>query len=83
VCSINTRGGARGADTPICHHLKNSTATSSQPNPEALATCEVLAHPRVAFHPYTYRLRGGIATIVVALIDYNDMEVTAGMTTRC
>jgi hypothetical protein len=43
-------------------------ATSSRPNPETLAMREVLAHPRVAFHPYTCGLCGGAAAVVVAAL---------------
>jgi hypothetical protein len=37
-----------------------------------------LAHLGMAFHPCTCGLRRG----VVALIDYDDVEIAAGMTTR-
>jgi hypothetical protein len=77
------RGGARGAYTPTHHHMKTIAATSSsQPNPETLATSDVLAHPRTMFHPCTCGLRGGAAAVATALISYDDMEVAVGTTTR-
>jgi hypothetical protein len=77
------RGGARGAETPTCHHVKTlATTSSSRPNPKALAAREVLAHPHTVFHPYTCGLRVGAAMIAVVLIGYDDMEVATGMTTR-
>jgi hypothetical protein len=33
----------------------------------------VLAHPRAAFHPCTYRLRGGATVVAVVLISYEDL----------
>jgi hypothetical protein len=70
------RGGARGAETPTCHHVKTLAATSSsRPNPKALAAREVLAHPHTVFHP-------DAAMIAAVLIGYDDMEVATGMTTR-
>jgi hypothetical protein len=55
---------------------------ASRPNSEALVVRVVLAHPRVAFYPCTCGLSGGAATIAVALISYNVMEVAAEMSTR-
>jgi hypothetical protein len=46
---------------------------SSRPNPEALATRVVLAHPRTAFHPYMCGLRVGAAVVAAALISYDDL----------
>jgi hypothetical protein len=51
---------------------------ASRPNSEALAARVVLAHPCVAFHPYTCGLRGDAA----ALIGYDHVEVAAGATMR-
>jgi hypothetical protein len=61
--------------TPICNHVKTLAATSCRPNPETPATCEVLAHPRAAFHPYTCGLRGVAATVAAALISYDDVRL--------
>jgi hypothetical protein len=56
---------------------------SSGPNCEALATREVLAHPRAAtFHPSTCVLRRGATIVATTLIGYNDIEVAAGTNTR-
>jgi hypothetical protein len=82
ACSINTRGVARGdtqAHTPPCETV---ATTSSRPNPKILVVREVLAHPRTIFHSYTCELYGGASAVATALIIYDDVEVTAGMTTR-
>jgi hypothetical protein len=77
------RVGARGAHTPARHHVKTLAAISfSRPNSKALAAREVLAHPHMAFHPYTCGLRGGVVAVATALIGYDDVEVAVGMTTR-
>jgi hypothetical protein len=79
--SINMRDGARGrltSYTPACETL---AATSSRPNSEALSAHLVLAHPRVAFHPYTCRLCRGIVVVAAALIGYDDIEAAAERTT--
>jgi hypothetical protein len=47
--------------------------TSSQPNPETLITCEVLAYPRVTLHLCTCGLRGDVAAVAVTLIGYDDL----------
>jgi hypothetical protein len=50
---------------------RETLATATSPlNSEALAARMVLAHPHVAFHPYTCGLRGGAVAIATALIDY-------------
>jgi hypothetical protein len=83
ACSINMRGGTRGAYTPACHHVKIlAVAFSSRPNFEALATLVVLEHPHVAFLPYTCGINGGTAAVAAALIGYDDVEVAVGMTMR-
>jgi hypothetical protein len=72
-----------GAYTLICHHMKTlATTSSSRPNSETLAACEVLAHPCMALHPYTCGACGGSVAVVAALIGYDDVEFVAGMTTR-
>jgi hypothetical protein len=70
------------ANMPTRHHVKTLAATSSWPNPKTLATHEVLAHQRTAFHPCTCGLRGGTIAVADVLIDYNDVEVDTGLTTR-
>jgi hypothetical protein len=83
ACSINMRSGARGVHTPTHHHVKTlATTSSSWPNSKALPMHEVLALPRVAFHPCMCGLHGGDAAIAAALIGYDDVEVAARMTTR-
>jgi hypothetical protein len=82
VYSINMNGGVRGAPMPIRHHVKTLAATFSRPNPEILAACEVLAHSRVMFHPYTYELHGDAAAVAATLIGYNDVWVAVRTTTR-
>jgi hypothetical protein len=57
-------------------------ATSYQSNFEALATCMVLAHPCIAFYPYTCGLRRGAAAVAVMLIGYDDVKIAAETTTR-
>jgi hypothetical protein len=76
------RGRVRGRYTPTCHHVKTLAATSSWLDPKTLATCEVLAHPHAAFHPYMCGLRRGAAAVAAALIGYDDMEFAVRMTTR-
>jgi hypothetical protein len=56
--------------------------TSSRPNLEILAAREVLAHPGMTFHHCTCGLHADAATIAAALIGYDNMKVTIGMTTR-
>jgi hypothetical protein len=68
------RGGARSAYTHMLHHVKTLVVTSSRPNPETLAACELLAHLRVTFHPCMCGLRGGTVAFVVMLISYNDVR---------
>jgi hypothetical protein len=58
---------------PICHHVKTLAVTSSRPDAKTLAMCDVLAHPRAAFHSFTCGLRGGADAFVAALINYNDL----------
>jgi hypothetical protein len=83
VCSINIRGGARGAHTPTHHHMKTVAATSSSwPHFEALTAHEVLAHPCAVFHPCTGGLGGGTIVVAAVLIGYDDVEVAIGMTMR-
>jgi hypothetical protein len=65
ACSINMWGGAKGTYTPIRHHVKTLAATSSRPNPETLVACEVLAHPRVIFHPYTCGLMEALLRLLL------------------
>jgi hypothetical protein len=43
---------------------------------------EVLAHSRATFHLCTCGLCGGVATVIVALIGYDNEGVTVAMTTR-
>jgi hypothetical protein len=76
ACSINVRARL-GARTR--HHVKTLDTTSSQPNPEILAACEVLAHPHTVFYPYTCGLHRGVAAV---LISYDDVKVAIGMITR-
>jgi hypothetical protein len=54
-------------------HVKTLATTSSLPNPETLAACEVLAYPRTVFHLYTCGLRRGAAAVAAVLINYNDV----------
>jgi hypothetical protein len=68
------RGGARGATH---YHVTTLAATTSRPNPETLATREVLTHLRMAFYPCTCGLHGD-AAMVAALIGYGDMELLSG-----
>jgi hypothetical protein len=83
VCFINMRGGIWGVYTPTCHHMKTLVTTfSSRPDLETLVAHEVLAHPRVAFHPCTCGLCGGTDAVAAALIGYDDMGVAVGMTMR-
>jgi hypothetical protein len=49
--------------------------TSSRPNPEIVATCEVLVHSRVVFHLYTCGLCRGVAAVADVLIGYDDVEL--------
>jgi hypothetical protein len=66
---------------PTRHYVKTlATTSSSWLNPEALAACEVLAHPRVAFHPCTCGLYGGAGVVAATLISCDDVEVAAGTT---
>jgi hypothetical protein len=63
------------------HHVKTlATTSSSRPNPKTLVTREVLAHPHVMFYLCMCGLCVGAATVATALIGYDDVEVTAGMT---
>jgi hypothetical protein len=55
---------------------------SSWSNSEALATHVVLAHPHATLHPCTWGLRRGIAVVATTLMDYDEVEVAIGMTTR-
>jgi hypothetical protein len=71
--SINIMGGARGAYMTTRHQVITLAATSSLSDPEILPAREVLAHPRVVFHPYTCRLRGRVAVVAALLIEYDDM----------
>jgi hypothetical protein len=80
---MNMRDRARGAYMPTCHYVKTLAATSSsQPNHETVAACEVLAHPCAAFHPCTCELRGGAVVVAVVLIGYGNVEVAAMPTMR-
>jgi hypothetical protein len=82
ACSINIRGGARGAINPRMHTTTwNSSATSSRLNSEALAARVVLAHPRAVYHSYTCGLHRSAAAVAAALIGYNDIKVAADTTT--
>jgi hypothetical protein len=54
----------------------------SRPNSKALATHVVLAHPRMAFYPYTCGLHRVSAVVIAMLIGYDDVEVTVRTTTR-
>jgi hypothetical protein len=60
--------GAR--HTPTHHHVTILATMSSRPNPETLATHEVLSHPRAVFHQFMCGLYGGAATVAAALIGY-------------
>jgi hypothetical protein len=73
VCSINMRSGARATHFPTRHHVNTLAATFTRPNSKTLTTCEVLAHPRAVFHPYTCGLCGGIAIDATMLIGYDDL----------
>jgi hypothetical protein len=82
VCSVNISGGARGTINARLHATTwNPSQHPSRPNSEALAARVVLAHLRVAFHPCTCELRRGVATIAVALIDYDEIKVAVKTTT--
>jgi hypothetical protein len=61
---------------------RETLVAASRSNFEVLAAHMVLAHPHTVFHPCTYGLYGGVAAIAAALIDYDDVEVAAGMTTK-
>jgi hypothetical protein len=76
------RGGARGELRPYTTQGEALAATSSQSNSEALATRVVLAHPHTVFHPCRCGLHRGAATVVAALIGYDNVEVAAETTTR-
>jgi hypothetical protein len=65
------RGGARGACTTKRHHVTTLAATSSRSDPETLAVCEVLAHPRAAFHSRTCGLRRDVVAVATPLIGYD------------
>jgi hypothetical protein len=73
--------GQGATETPTCHHVTTLTNTASWPNPKNIAACEVLAHPRAAFHPCTCGLRDGATVVAAALISYSDAEVAAGTRT--
>jgi hypothetical protein len=73
MCSINTRGGARGEIYTYTSPRETLATISSRPNSETLALCEVLAHPRAIFHPCTCGVRGGTTVVAVALISYDDL----------
>jgi hypothetical protein len=60
---------------PTRHHVKTLAATFSWTNLKTLATHEVLAQPRTAFHPCICGLRRGTNTIVVVLIDYDNVRL--------
>jgi hypothetical protein len=62
--------------------VKTLATTSSRPDPETLATCEVLAHPRMMFYPCMCGLRRAAAAIAAALIGCDDVEVDTGTTMR-
>jgi hypothetical protein len=64
---------------PTRHHVKTLAATSSRPDPETLATREVLAHPLTTFHPSTCRLRGDDVVIAAVLIDYGAARSLQGI----
>jgi hypothetical protein len=72
------RGKARGTTDSYTPPRETLAIASSQPNSKALAAGVVLAHPRVAFDPYTCELRIGTAV----LISYDDIKVAAETTTR-
>jgi hypothetical protein len=36
----------------------------------------------IIIHPYTCRFRRGVVAVVIMMIDYDDVEVTTGMTMR-
>jgi hypothetical protein len=62
---------------------RETLATATSPlNSEALAARMVLAHPHVAFHPYTCGLRGGAIAIATALIGCDHVEVAAETSMR-
>jgi rhodanese-related sulfurtransferase len=56
--------------------------TSSRPNPETLDVHEVLPHPHAVFYYCTCGLRGGAAMVVAVLIDYDNVKIASGTTTR-
>jgi hypothetical protein len=64
--------------TPTRHHVKTVAATSSQPNPEILAICEVVEHPREVFHPCMCELCGGTATVAAVLIGHGGIRSLLG-----
>jgi hypothetical protein len=72
ACSTNLRGRVRGDINAYMLPRENQVVTSSHPNSETLTVCEVLAHPRVVFHPCPYGLRRGAAAVAIVLINYND-----------
>jgi hypothetical protein len=82
-CSINIKAGLGAWLTDVCTPPRETLAAAScRSNSEAQATRVVLAHPRAAFHPCMCGLRRGVAAIVAALIECDDVEFAAGTTTR-
>jgi hypothetical protein len=72
------RSKARGTIDSYTPPRETLAIASSQPNSKALAAGVVLAHPCVAFDPYTCELRIGAAV----LISYDDIKVAAETTIR-
>jgi hypothetical protein len=75
-------GGARGRLTSYMPPRETLAATSSRSNSKARTTCVMLTHSGVVFHPCTCGLRRGTVMVAAVLIDYDDMEVAVGTTTR-
>jgi hypothetical protein len=66
-------GGARDAYMSTHHLVTTLATTSSWPDSKTLVAYEVLAHPRVAFHPCMCRLCEDATTVAAPLIGYDDL----------
>jgi hypothetical protein len=63
---------------PTRHHVTTLATTSSWPNHEILAACEVLSHLCATFHPYMCGLRKDATRVAPTLINYDDVELLPG-----
>jgi hypothetical protein len=82
ACSINMTGAARGGLMSHTPPRETLAAASSRPNPEALATRVVLAHPYAMFHSCMCGFNRDVVVVAAALIGYDDIKVVAETTTR-